>query len=141
MPRPCNDLGFHLADQGRNLDEAERLVRDASRSDRIDRQKAGNAEPDNAAYIDSLGWVLFRRGKLPRPGPELRSARAVTRTGAVDPVVWDHLGDVCSGSARRRRRKAAWEKALELYENEPRGTRGRRDGRLDELKRKLKLVP
>ena len=60
----CNDLGYHLADQGRNLDEAERLVRHALAVDRLDRRKSGGAEPENAAYRDSLGWVLFRRGKL-----------------------------------------------------------------------------
>src|SRR5262249_35751671 len=60
----CNDLGYQLAEQDRNLDEAEQLIRTALASDRLDRKKAGYAEPDSAAYVDSLGWVLFRRGKL-----------------------------------------------------------------------------
>src|SRR5262249_8851827 len=60
----CNELGFHLANAGRNLDEAERLIRNAIAVDKLDRRKAGNAEPESAAYTDSLGWVLFRQGKL-----------------------------------------------------------------------------
>ena len=101
----ANDLGFHLADQGRNLDEAERLVRTAIAADRIDRKKAGNAELDNAAYLDSLGWVLFRRGKLagsaqwnwsaPRRSTPARSTRWCGTTWAT----------CCSGSARSRRRR------------------------------------
>lgn len=137
----ANDLGFHLADQGRNLDEAEQLVRTAIASDRIDRRKAGNAEPENAAYIDSLGWVLFRRGKLREARTELERATKL-HAGAIDPVVWDHLGDVLFRTGEKEKAKAAWEKARGLYENEPRGSaRARRDGRAEELKRKLKHVP
>jgi len=137
----CNDLGFHLADQGRNLDEAERLVRTAIAADRHDRRKSGAAEPESAAYIDSLGWVLFRQGKPREARAELERAAALP-AGAADPVVWDHLGDVLFRLGEKPQAKAAWEKALELYEADTRGSsRGRRDGRLGEVKVKLKRVP
>jgi tetratricopeptide (TPR) repeat protein len=137
----CNDLGFHLADQGRNLEEAERLIRNAIAVDRLERKKRGAAELENAAYIDSLGWVLFRQGKLPEARLELE--RATTLPEATnDPVIWDHLGDVLFRLGEKDKAKAAWEKALFMYENEIRtSSRSRRDGRLDELKRKLKHVP
>jgi tetratricopeptide (TPR) repeat protein len=132
-----NDLGYHLADRGRNLSEAESLVRRAVARDRLDRRRAGEAEPDNPAYLDSLAWVLFRRDKL-------AEARAlldrVTRMpeGAADPVVWDHLGDVCFRLDDKPAAKDAWERAVTLYPNDH---RGRRDGRLDEVRRKLRRVP
>jgi tetratricopeptide (TPR) repeat protein len=135
----ANDLGFHLADLGRDLPEAERLVRHAIAADRRDRKKAGAAQMENAAYTDSLGWVLFRQGKLPEALAELERAAAL-HAGAIDPVVWDHLGDVLFRSGEKARAKAAWEKAGELYLSEGPGGRGRRDGRLDEVKRKLKRV-
>jgi tetratricopeptide (TPR) repeat protein len=136
----CNDLGYHLADQGRNLDEAERLVRHALAVDRIDRKKAGSAEPETAAYRDSLGWVLFRQGKLAEARIELEKAAALA-AGEVDPVVWDHLGDVLFRLGAKPKAKSAWEKAKELYEADARiSSRGRRDGRLDEVKRKLARV-
>lgn len=135
----CNDLGFHLADQGRNLDEAERLVRHALAVDRADRRKTGAAESDNAAYLDSLGWVLFRRGKLAEARIELERAAAMPEA-ANDPVVWDHLGDVLFRLGEKEKAKAAWEQALFMYENLAR-TSARRDARLDELKRKLKRLP
>jgi tetratricopeptide (TPR) repeat protein len=137
----CNDLGYHLADMGRNLDEAERLVRHALTVDRIDRRKAGSADPESALYRDSLGWVLFRQGKLAEARVELERATAQS-AAAVDPVVWDHLGDVLFRLNDKPKAKAAWEKAKELYEADLRpSSRGRRDGRLDELKRKLARVP
>ncbi|MCY2968062.1 MAG: tetratricopeptide repeat protein [Planctomycetota bacterium] len=46
-----NDLGYLYADQGKNLEQAEKMLR-----------KAVEAEPENGAYLDSLGWVLFRLG-------------------------------------------------------------------------------
>jgi tetratricopeptide (TPR) repeat protein len=137
----CNDLGYHLAEQGRNLDEAERLIRHAMTVDRIERRKAGSADPENAAYIDSLGWVLFRQGKLVDAKLELEKASRLAG-GANDPTVWDHLGDVLFRLNDKVKAKAAWEQAKKLYEADPRlSSRGRRDGRLDEVKRKLGRIP
>ncbi len=136
----ANDLGFHLADQGRNLAEAEQLIRHALTTDRHERRKAGLAEPENAAYLDSLGWVLFRQGKLAEARVQLERA-ATLYSGAADPVVWDHLGDVLFRLGEKNKAKAAWEKAAELYSAEPPGVRNRRDGRAEELKRKLTRIP
>jgi tetratricopeptide (TPR) repeat protein len=139
--RACNTLGYHFAEQGRNLDEAERLIRHALAVDAIDRRKSGSADADHAGYRDSLGWVLFRRGKLPEARAELEKAVALS-AGASDPTVWDHLGDVLFRLNEKARAKTAWEKAKELYEADPRvSSRGRRDGRLDEVRLKLKRVP
>jgi len=137
----ANDLAFHLADQGRDLPEAERFIRHAITVDKLDRRRAGDPEPENAAYLDTLGWVLFRRGQLAEARVELERAAAM-HLGSVDPVVWDHLGDVLFRQGEKAKAKAAWEKSLKLYEADARaGSRGRRDGRLDEVKLKLKRVP
>lgn len=50
-PTIANSLGYFLAERGEELPRAEKLVRDA-----LARQ------PENPFYIDSLGWVAFRRG-------------------------------------------------------------------------------
>jgi tetratricopeptide (TPR) repeat protein len=59
-----NDLGYMWADEGKNLAEAEKLIRKALALDREERTKGKAVGPDadreNAAYADSLGWVLFR---------------------------------------------------------------------------------
>jgi len=132
----CNDLGYHLAEQGRNLDEAERLIRHAIANDRDDRRRSGDPEPESAAYLDSLGWVLFRKGQLGEARVLLEKVTGMP-DGAIDPVVWDHLGDVLFRSGEKAKAKTAWEKAAELYLTD---SRGKQEGRLDEVKRKLKRV-
>lgn len=75
-----NFLGYLLADHNRELGQAERLVRQAVEQD-----------PDNGAYIDSLGWVYYRLGRLDEARRELEKAALLTRG---DPTVLEHLGDV-----------------------------------------------
>jgi tetratricopeptide (TPR) repeat protein len=136
----CNDLGFHLADQGRDLDDAEQLIRNAILVDRFDRKKTGAAEPESAAFIDSLGWVLFRKGKLQDARTELERAVKL-HDGEIDPIVWDHLGDVMFRLGEKAKAKEDWKKAEEIYKSDLRGSVRRRDDRFEELKRKIKLVP
>src|SRR5262249_38087093 len=133
----CNDLGYHLADQGRNLDEAERLLRHAITIDRAERKRAGDPEPESSAYLDSLGWVLFRKGKL-ADARELIERAAAMPDGAASGEIWDHLGDVCFRLGDKPAAKDAWDKALTAYATD---ARAKRDGRPDEVKRKLKRIP
>lgn len=49
-----NSLGFILAEENINLDEALEECK-----------KAVNLDPDNPAYLDSLGWVYYKMGKIP----------------------------------------------------------------------------
>lgn len=82
-PPILNFLGYLLADHELDLAQAERLVRRALVQD-----------PDNGAYVDSWGWVLYRLGRLEEARVALE--RAVELTGG-DPVVHEHLGDVYAG--------------------------------------------
>lgn len=79
-PQTLNFLGYMLADHNRKVDEAVDLVR-----------RALEADPDNGAYLDSLGWAYYRLGRLAEARTLLE--RAVIRTGG-DSVVHEHLGDV-----------------------------------------------
>jgi tetratricopeptide (TPR) repeat protein len=135
--RALNNLGYNLADQGRSLPEAEAMVRRAIEIDRFERTKRGNPEAESGTYLDSLGWVLFRRGKLAEAREALERA-AKLPDGASDAVVWDHLGDVCFRQGDRAAARKAWEKAAELYTD---SHAGRQQGRLQEVRRKLKQTP
>ena len=77
-PNALNALGYTLADRTKRLREAERLI-----------DRALEKEPDNAAIIDSKGWVLFRRGKLDRAREYLERAWSEL----PDPEVAAHLGE------------------------------------------------
>lgn len=96
-----NYLGYMWADHNMNLDEAETMIRRALQS-----------EPNNASYLDSLGWVEFRKGQFDRALDDLlRSAKAA---GREDPVVFEHIGDTYLKLNRTGEALEAWQKALSL---------------------------
>jgi tetratricopeptide (TPR) repeat protein len=88
-PLPNNDLGYLYAEQGKNLEKAESMIR-----------KALQEEPDTFAYLDSLGWVLFKRGKAKEALEPLKKAAEqmkleMERRGSPpDATIFEHLGDV-----------------------------------------------
>jgi tetratricopeptide (TPR) repeat protein len=93
-----NHLGYLLADRGRALDEAIRLV-----------ERALAAEPGNPSYLDSLGWAHFRRGDFSEAERYLAPAAEQLPGNSV---VQDHLGDVLAGQGRWLDAIAAWTRAL-----------------------------
>jgi tetratricopeptide (TPR) repeat protein len=133
-----NDLGYLWADRNKNLDDAERMIRKALDLDRQQRNSKDalslDADRDNAAYVDSLGWVLFRRGKL-KEARELLEKAAHLPDGAHDPVVWDHLGDTLFRLKESKKAAEAWRKSLTLFEG---GQRKGNDDRYKDIEQKLK---
>lgn len=99
-PSIQNALGYTLADRNRQLDRAEKLLRQAV---------AGM--PDNAAVIDSVGWVLFRRGKAAEALPLLERAYRLGR----DPEIAAHLGEVLWALGRQGEARAVWARSLARY--------------------------
>ncbi|MGH7227385.1 MAG: tetratricopeptide repeat protein, partial [Gemmataceae bacterium] len=133
-----NDLGYLWADQNKKLEEAEKRIRRALELDRRQRNsltRVGlDSDRDNAAFVDSLGWVLFRKGDWNGARRELEKAHSLPN-GDDDPVVWDHLGDVYFRLKEVDKAGGAWRKAIELYES---GGRRRPDERYRGIKEKLK---
>jgi tetratricopeptide (TPR) repeat protein len=131
-----NNLGYNLADQGRKLAEAEAMIRRAMALDADRRAREGNPIVESGIYLDSLGWVQFRRGDF--VGAKRTFENALSHTEAkADAVVWDHAGDVAWRLKDKDKAVVYWTKAAELYSL--RHT-GRLHGRLDETKRKLDLA-
>jgi tetratricopeptide (TPR) repeat protein len=134
-----NDLGYLWADQNRNLKEAEEMIRQALDGDRRQRKNSLNLtkeeDQDNAAYVDSLGWVLFRRGDVDAARKELERAAALP--DGDDPTIWDHLGDVYHRLRMYPEARNAWHKALELFERDHRRPM---DDRYRDLQRKVKMA-
>ena len=128
-----------MADQGKNLAEAEDLIRKAIELDRRQKSKEAHVGPDddqdNAAFVDSLGWVLFRQGRFQEALQELK--RAATLQRGDDPVIWDHLGDVYLRLDQVAKARETWTKAVHLYENEKRRKQG---DEYHALNRKLELL-
>jgi tetratricopeptide (TPR) repeat protein len=97
-----NYLGYMLADRNVRLDEAAQMIR-----------KALEHDPDNAAYLDSLGWVYFRQGKLNEA--ETALVRAVDKS--KDPTVHDHLGDVYFKLGKTREAITQWQSSLKEFQS------------------------
>ena len=93
-----NYLGYMLAVRGEQLDEAIRLVR-----------RALDTDPDNGAYLDSLGWAHFRKGDLDEAEKYLAAAAAKMPENSE---VQDHLGDLLARRGRLSDAIAAWTRAL-----------------------------
>ncbi len=92
-----NYLGYMLADRNLRLDEAAQLI-----------GKALALQPDNGAFLDSMGWVRYRQGKYPEAQGLLE--RALERM--PDPTVYDHLGDVLAKMGRTKDAIAQWQASL-----------------------------
>ncbi len=121
-PEVNNDLGYLYADQGKNLEKAEAMIR-----------KALDEEKDNSAYLDSLGWVLFKRGKA-KEAVEPLSRAAQDREG-TDTTVHEHLGDVYFELQEYDKARESWETA------EKKGVKAHPpDKHLPEIRKKLESL-
>jgi len=92
-----NALGYSLADRNQKLPRAEALIR-----------KALAASPDNPAFLDSLGWVLFRRGDIPNALPNLERAYRIF----PDAEIASHWGELLWVSGKQTEARALWERSL-----------------------------
>jgi len=110
-PTVLNFYGYVLAEIGRDLDQAEKMIRGALASD-----------PDNGYYLDSLGWVYYQMGEYTRAVTELEKA---TERVPDDPVILEHLGDAYSALRN-------FDKAITAYEQS-----NRLQGGSDEILEKI----
>ena len=95
-----NYLGYMFADRGVSLAQALALT-----------SKAVEMDADNGAYLDSLGWTLFRLGRYAEAmDPLMRAAKLIPG----EPVVRDHLGDLYRALSRMDDAARSWEEALRL---------------------------
>jgi tetratricopeptide (TPR) repeat protein len=130
-----NDLGYVWADNGVNLPEAEKLIRKAIEEDRKQRKASSqynaDTDHDSAAYLDSLGWVLFKLGKSKEARSHL--LEAVKDAEGQHTEIYDHLAEVCLDLGEKAEAVAAWKKAVEA------ATSSKRDQkRKAEIEKKIK---
>ncbi len=96
-----NDLGYTLADAGVELDRAEKMIR-----------VAVGESPRNSAYLDSLGWVLYKKGKFEESKHWLELARG--GPDGEDPVIYEHLGDTLWRLGEKEAAIQSWKDGLEI---------------------------
>jgi Tfp pilus assembly protein PilF len=95
-PAALNALGFTLADHGKELSRARKLI-----------ERAHAAAPRNAAILDSLGWVLYRQGRTAEGLPYLTAAYADDHDGDIAA----HLGEVLWRLGKPDEARRIWDEA------------------------------
>ncbi len=95
-----NYLGFMYADKNIKLDEAAQLL-----------EKALAYEPENSAFLDSMGWLCYRQGKFDKAADYIQ--RALKGMGG-DSIIYDHLADVYLKMGRKDDALMNLQKAVEL---------------------------
>jgi tetratricopeptide (TPR) repeat protein len=96
-----NYLGYMWAERGENLDEARSMI-----------ERALKGEPENAAFLDSMAWVLFKLHQSEQALTYMQ--RAIARSEKPDPTLFEHLGDIQLGLKEPGRAREAYEKSLAL---------------------------
>jgi len=129
-----NNFGYNLADQGRRLPEAEVLMRRAIELDTMQQNLNGHGEYARGTYLDSLGWILFRRDKLVE-AEAVFAAAVKSADGVSDAVVWDHYGDVLFRLGKKDEARKSWSRAADLFTDTLQGKLAKRR---DEILWKLK---
>ncbi len=105
-PGAYNDLGFMWVDRDMNIEEAGAMIK-----------KAVEMMPDNAAYLDSLGWYYFKVGKFEDARRELLSA--VSNLQQDDATVLEHLGDTLQKLGSDAEALKYWQRAQKLEPENP----------------------
>ena len=97
-----NYLGYMWADINRNLDEAAKHI-----------IRANELAPDNASYVDSLGWLYYRQGKHREALAELQRAAELMKD-EPDSTIHEHIGDTHQQLGQADEARAEWETSLGL---------------------------
>jgi tetratricopeptide (TPR) repeat protein len=96
-----NYLGYMNADRGVKLEESLNYIKQAL-----------TLEPNNGAYLDSLGWAYFKLGKYEQAEENLTKAESHMST---DPTVQEHLGDLYQKTGRLKLAAAHWDRAVQEW--------------------------
>ncbi len=94
-----NDVAYGWIDRGMRMADAERMIR-----------YAVSRAPREGAYLDTYGWLLYKKGEFAEAKKWL--LRAARERSFKDPVVLDHLGDACWRLGEREEALQHWRAAV-----------------------------
>jgi tetratricopeptide (TPR) repeat protein len=100
-----NNLAWVYANQAKNLDEALALA-----------QKALEIRPNNAALLDTLGFVHYQRGEYPKAEPLFKKATELVTNNAT---MFYHLGTTYHKLGKKDDAATALRRALQIDEKIP----------------------
>ena len=94
-----NNYAYNLAERGERLKEALEMSK-----------KTIDKEPDNASYLDTYGWILFKLKDYKKATVYIEKA---IKFGA-NYTLYDHLGDIYEADGEIVKALKAWNDALQL---------------------------
>jgi len=95
-----NNFAYSLVERGEKLEQSKKYA-----------EKAIKLEPDQAAYLDTYGWILYKLGK------SKDALKYIQKSLGIDgnnPEILEHLGDVYRDLKKYDKAKESYQKALEL---------------------------
>jgi len=95
-----NNYAYYLSVRGERLNDAQKMSK-----------KSLENNPENASYLDTYGWILFKLNKYEEARDYIIKSLKVNGNSAV---VNDHLGDIYDAMGDRTNAMKYWKKAYEL---------------------------
>jgi Tfp pilus assembly protein PilF len=96
-----NNYAYFLSEENRELDKAEQMSK-----------RTIEAEPDNATYLDTYAWILYRQERYEEAMQYME--RALAADSVASDVLYEHAGDICYKLGNVERALNYWKQALEL---------------------------
>jgi tetratricopeptide (TPR) repeat protein len=98
-----NNLAYSLSERDQQLERCLEMAKVAVQK-----------EPNNGAYLDTIGWVYFKLGNYEEARIWIEKALGA---GRESPAVLEHLGDVYHKLGQREKAKELWQRALQMNAN------------------------
>lgn len=99
-PLVLNNFAYYLSEEQRELERALRMA-----------ERANELEPQNATYLDTHAWVLYRLGRFEEAQAVMRQALVLDRSNSSELLL--HYGDILYALGKQFMAKTYWQRALE----------------------------
>ncbi len=96
-----NNYAYNLSLRGEKLEKAQELA-----------EKAMELDADNAAYLDTMGWIFYKMGEYEKARRFIKASIDLDDTGASAEVL-EHLGDVYNKLGNQEEAKKWWKRAFD----------------------------
>lgn len=93
-----NNYAYYLSERSSRLEEAQQMS-----------EKALKAEPNQASYLDTYGWIFYRQGRYTEAEKWIKKAVEIN----PDVDILEHHGDVLYKLGKKEEAKAQWQRAIE----------------------------
>ncbi len=97
-PLVNNNFAYSFSERNINLDRAEKMI-----------ERALRAEPKNPSYLDTMGWILYQRGKY---APAAEFIKQAIENGDTNATIYEHLGDAYHKLGKSSAALEAWNEAI-----------------------------